>query len=353
MSIAESAKIEHTFLPSLNESYTDGAIISIIIDCYFGLNYIKKSIESVHCQEYRNVELLIINNGANNEISKYLEDIYVESKNTALIIFKENQFSWDDTEITNAICWNAGLIHCKGEIVSHLSYDDAYSPNYAGKMVKLFNENPGCMTAQPLIISVNALGDVNNDSNLLLCNNRPRYIEGRKVALDFIKGSPERMFCAPGGCLAIRKNLLLKYNGFEQGFDIFQLLKYGIFGDIGFDSEAILYWRHHDNQTNRLLSDKGYIELRNFKRDIKQSDIINIWSKNFSLGELRLLKVYFKTELTKLPFKRVQYMVSHKNLFGLFLVFFHTARECPELLFKTILHSILLPCRIVVNIFRR
>ena len=353
MSITESAKVEHRFLPSLNESYTDGIIITIIIDCYFGLNYIKKSIESVHRQEYRNVELIIVNNGANIEISKYLEDIYAKSKNTALVIFKENQFSWDDAEITNAICWNAALIHCRGEIVSHLSYDDMYSANYAGKMAKLFNENPGCMTAQPLVVSINSSGDINKNSNLLLHNNRPRYKEGKQVALDFIQGSPKKMFSAPGGCLAIRKKLLLKYNGFEQGFDIFQLLKYGIFGDIGFDSGAILYWRHHDKQTNRQLSDRGYIDLRNYKRDIKQSDIINIWKSVFSLHEVDLLKKYFKSELTKLPFKKVRYMVYHKNVFGLFFVFFHTAKECPELLFKVILFSILLPGRIVLNKFRR
>ena len=127
MSITELSKVKYKFLPSLRESYNDGIIISIIIDCYFGLNYIKKSIESVHRQEYNNVELMLINNGADVEISKYLAYVHENSKNTALVIFKENQFSWEDRERTVAICWNAGLIHCKGEIVSHLSYDDMYS----------------------------------------------------------------------------------------------------------------------------------------------------------------------------------------------------------------------------------
>ena len=137
MSIVESSKVKHRFSPPVRESYDDGLVISIIIDCYHGLNYIKESIGSVLRQEYNNVELMLIDNGADVEISKYLAYVHSNNKNTALVTFKENQFSWNDREKTVAICWNAGLIHCKGEIVSHLSYDDMFSKNYAGKMAKL------------------------------------------------------------------------------------------------------------------------------------------------------------------------------------------------------------------------
>ena len=65
MSIVESSKVKHSFSPSLRESYNDEIIISIIIDCYHGLNYIKESIESVIRQEHKNVELMLIDNGAN------------------------------------------------------------------------------------------------------------------------------------------------------------------------------------------------------------------------------------------------------------------------------------------------
>ena len=72
MSIVEASKVKHSFFPSLRESYNDEIIISIIIDCYHGLNYIKESIGSVLRQEYNNVELMLIDNGADVEISKYL-----------------------------------------------------------------------------------------------------------------------------------------------------------------------------------------------------------------------------------------------------------------------------------------
>ena len=349
MSIVESSKVKHKFSPSIKESYDDGLIISIIIDCYFHLNYIKESVQSVLDQEYNNVELMLIDNGANTEISEYLSYVHLNNKNTALVTFQENQFSWDDPEIPVAICWNAGLIHSKGEVISHLSYDDMFSKNYSTKMVQLFDENPDCMTAGPLPISINSSGNINLEKDYLKSNNRPRYSDGKKVALDFIQGSPQKMFGAPGEIFAIRKSLLLKYSGFEQGIDILQILKYAINGSIGFDSEAHVYWRHHDQQTNRLVLDKKPINVKNLKLVIKRSDIINIWSKSFSFGEVKLLEKYLKNKLALIPLQVAKLMINNRKLFGLLLVFFYTAKQSPKNLGRTILYSISYTIKLLFN----
>ena len=354
MSISESSKVDHQFYPSINEIYDDGMIISVILDCFHQLEYVKQSVTSVLKQDYNNVELMLIDNGASNDISKYLKEIHANHKNTSLIVYKENQFLWNDRDKSIRVCWNGGLKYCKGEIVSHLSYDDMFSKNYAGKMVKLFEDNPNCVTAGPLPVSIDSSGDLNKamddgGKDFLESNKRPTYIEGRKVALDFIQGSPKRMFGSPGEIFAIKKSLLLKYDGFEQGIDILQILKYAIHGDIGFDPEAYVYWRRHDSQMNVMLEKKGHINVRDFKRMIKRSNIINIWKSHFSLSEVKLLEVYIKNQIRKNPLFMSRSMIANKNLYGLLLVFFHTARECPEMLFKTILHSISFSGRIVLH----
>jgi len=353
MSISESLKVEHQFCPPLKEIYDEGLIISVILDCFYGLEYIKQSVQSVITQDYKNVELMLIDNGASDDISSYLKEIHANNKNTSLISYKENQFSWSDREINISICWNAGLNYCRGEIITHLSYDDMFSKNYAGKMVKLFEDNANCMTAGPLPISINSSGERNMSSNFLLSNTRPRYAEGKKVALDYVRFSPEKMFSAPGEVLAIRKSVLLQYSGFEQGIDILQILKYAIHGDIGFDPEAHVYWRHHALQSNRQASAKGHIDVSFLKRVYKRSNIVNIWKENFSLSEVSLLENFLKHSLTRIPLSKAQNMVFDKNLYGLFLVFFYTARECPEMLVKTIWHSIGVASRIVLNKIKR
>ena len=124
MSIEEALKVEHQLIRPIKEKYNDGLIISVILDCFYGLEFVKQSIQSVIDQEYNNVELMLVNNGASKEVTAYLYEIHAKNKNTSLIIFKENQFSWTDREKPVTICWNVALYYSKGEVITHLAYDD-------------------------------------------------------------------------------------------------------------------------------------------------------------------------------------------------------------------------------------
>ena len=54
--IEESKKSEYSYLPPIQEKYAfDDLIISIIIDCYYGLDLVKQSVQSVLNQDYRNI----------------------------------------------------------------------------------------------------------------------------------------------------------------------------------------------------------------------------------------------------------------------------------------------------------
>ena len=67
--IEESKQSEYSYLPPIQEKYAfDDLIISIIIDCYYGLDLEKQSVQSVLNQDYRNIELIIIDNGASKAI---------------------------------------------------------------------------------------------------------------------------------------------------------------------------------------------------------------------------------------------------------------------------------------------
>ena len=249
--IEESKKSEYTYLPPIQEKYAfNDLIISIVIDCYYGLDLVKQAVRSVLDQDYRNVELVIIDNGAKEDVSEYIYNVYKNYPNIGLIKFKENQFSWDDTEKLAVICWNAALLNCKGDIVRRLSYDDMLSYDCCSRMAKLFTDNDNCVTAGPLPVSIDINGKVNEEfsERLRLGNKRTKYIAGKELALDFIQGSPNKYFGAPGGVLFVKKETLMQYGGFDRASDITEVIKFAIHGDSGFDPEAKLYWRHHSNQ---------------------------------------------------------------------------------------------------------
>ena len=111
-SIDEAKQSNYRYLPPKNELYSpDLPIVTIIIDCYYKLDLVKQSVQSILNQDYHNVELLLIDNGAEDLVSDYIRQVYEKEKNVALVKFKENQFSWSDTQKTVVICWNIGVLH--------------------------------------------------------------------------------------------------------------------------------------------------------------------------------------------------------------------------------------------------
>ena len=170
-SIEESEKYDsdYKYLPPIISDYKNGEeIFSIIIDCYYGLELLKEAIKSVLNQSYSNVELILIDNGAKSDVSKYIYNIYKNNKNTALIKFNKNQFSWNDTEKMVVICWNIGVKHSKGNVIRHLAYEDMLSLDCIERMSKLFSNNTNCITAAPLPVSVDINGNINKEiSNLM------------------------------------------------------------------------------------------------------------------------------------------------------------------------------------------
>ena len=342
--IEESKKSEYSYLPPIQEKYAfDDLIISIIIDCYYGLDLVKQSVQSVLNQDYRNIELIIVDNGAKEDVSEYLYSIYKKNTNIGLIKFKENQFSWDDTERTAVICWNAALLNCKGDIVSHLSYDDMLSYDCCSRMAKLFTDNDNCVTAGPLPVSIDINGNINKEfsDRLKFGNRRPRYIDGKKLALDHIDGSPNKYLAAPGGVLFIKKDTLIQCGGFDRASDITQVIKFAIHGDSGFDPKAKLFWRHHDTQLNKLAKNRGVVWCSDLLKVVKTENIIEIWERLFTQDQVKLLHKFIKSSSRKDASNVAIEALRNKEPIVFFTVIRNIANNCPYCLFYALWFSLL------------
>ena len=341
--IEESKKSEYSYLPPIQEKYAfDDLIISIIIDCYYGLDLVKQSVQSVLNQDYRNIELIIVDNGAKEDVSEYLYSIYKKNTNIGLIKFKENQFSWDDTERTAVICWNAALLNCKGDIVSHLSYDDMLSYDCCSRMAKLFTDNDNCVTAGPLPVSIDINGNINKEfsDRLKFGNRRPRYIDGKKLALDHIDGSPNKYLAAPGGVLFIKKDTLIQCGGFDRASDITQVIKFAIHGDSGFDPKAKLFWRHHDAQLNKLAKNRGVVWCSDLLKVVKTENIIEIWERLFTQDQVKLLHKFIKSSSRKDASNVAIEALRNKEPIVFFTVIKNIANNCPYSLFYALWFSL-------------
>lgn len=72
--------------------------ISVIIPVYNGKKYIKTSIESVLDQPYKDIEVIVINDGSQDESLQIAENIANKDKRVR-IINQENQGVWSYVKI--------------------------------------------------------------------------------------------------------------------------------------------------------------------------------------------------------------------------------------------------------------
>ncbi|MBR6514810.1 MAG: glycosyltransferase [Clostridia bacterium] len=105
-------------------------LVSIIIPVYNGANYMREAIDSALGQTYKNIEVIVVNDGSRDEGET---DRVARSYGDKIrYIHKENG------GVSTAL--NEGIRNMKGEYFSWLSHDDAYTPDKVEKQIRLLSE---------------------------------------------------------------------------------------------------------------------------------------------------------------------------------------------------------------------
>lgn len=93
--------------------------VSIVIPVYNGADFLKQAIESALNQTYENIEVIVVNDGSND--NGETEKISLSYNN------RIRYFSKPNGGVATAL--NLGIEKMRGEYFSWLSHDDLYSPN--------------------------------------------------------------------------------------------------------------------------------------------------------------------------------------------------------------------------------
>ena len=107
-------------------------LVSIVIPVYNGSNYLKEAIDSALAQTYKNIEILVINDGSND--SNKTEKI-AQSFQCKIRYFKK-----ENGGVSSAL--NMGIEKMKGAYFSWLSHDDLYKPYKIKNQIDFINLNP-------------------------------------------------------------------------------------------------------------------------------------------------------------------------------------------------------------------
>ena len=108
----------------------NNALVSIVINCYNGEKYLRKSIESVLDQSYQNFELIFWDNQSTDQ-SKNIIQSYQD---------KRIKYFYSPNYTTLYQARNLALKECKGDFVCFLDVDDYFLKNKIAKQLLYFND---------------------------------------------------------------------------------------------------------------------------------------------------------------------------------------------------------------------
>lgn len=106
-------------------------LISVILPIYNVEKYLRRSIESVIKQKYKNLEIILVNDGSSDSSPNICEE-YKEKDKRITVIHKENG------GLSSAR--NAGVDRAKGEIIAFLDADDFISNEFLWELFRIMNK---------------------------------------------------------------------------------------------------------------------------------------------------------------------------------------------------------------------
>ena len=286
-------------------------MFTIITFAYSNLELLKKTINSFIEQSYKNIEIIIVDNGSVNDVKKYLVSLK-KDKRIKIIELKKNVFSFNDPELITQYCGSLALNETKGKYILFQSYDDPISNDYIQKMVNLFESNPKCMSAAGLPVNLDIKDQINfSDIYERKSNYRNKYMSGRELAKICIEGK-NKFFSAPGTIFSFRTDFFKRYGGFKhKAIEVSHLYGMVPFGETGFDQTAYSFWRRHPNQFHLELEKNFYSPINYYMDFILNSNFLKNW-RLISDKDANFMKRKLLEHITM-----VHIRVSVKSLFSL------------------------------------
>lgn len=123
-------------------------LVSIILPTYNRASYLKKSINSVLSQTYKNFELIIVNDRSADNTAEVVSGLMAQDDRVKLIVNETN------TGLVKSL--NQGVRAARGEYIARIDDDDLWhNKEKLAKQVQFMESNPACVLVGGGVIRVN------------------------------------------------------------------------------------------------------------------------------------------------------------------------------------------------------
>ena len=264
----------------------DEPLVSIIILNYNGINDLEKCFESLYNLNYKNVELILVDNKSQDKSVELIKNKYADVK---LYELKKN-FGFAEGN-------NKGMVHANGEYVALLNMDTWVDPNWLTELVKAAQSSEKIGIVGSKIYYYYDRKTVNFAGSS--CDKYGNTVQiGAKTVENelFNKQEQKKTFFACGASMLFKRELYNKIKLFDPSYfmyfeDVDFCWRAWIFGyDVIYVPTSIIY--HKINRIRENFPKIIYMAQRNKLRTIL---------KNYELKSLiKILPNYFYLRLKEI-----------------------------------------------------
>lgn len=227
------------------------SLVSIIIPTYNRFNYILDALKSVLNQTYKNIEVIIIDDGSKDNTKKIVEEyIKLNKLNNVYYFYKENGGV--------ATARNFGIEKSSGELIAFLDSDDIWREEKISKQIEFFKN--------PKVGLVHSHYSIMKESGEIITNKSIKQSEFngymyQKMRLHNLVGT---------STVVIRKECIDKVGFFEgeyspaEDYDLW--LRISKEYEFGYISESLVYYREFSSENisrNLVKLENGVIKILN------------------------------------------------------------------------------------------
>ena len=265
-------------------------LISVVIPNYNRENLIVEALESVKAQDYRPIELIVVDDGSTDNSVTVVKDWIKnnESKNFyGLLIEQENK--------GGNVARNTGISYASAEYIAFLDSDDLWKPGKLSKQLDvLINEvSAGAVYC--------GLEHVEAQTAKLISTSNRTYAQGNILSQILISD-----ITAPTSCYMVKSKVFKKVGSFDeelqarQDWDMWIRIasKYNIFAI----EENLVSYRHHTGErtaSNPQKEINAYARIREKYKSLLLDQDASVRKKADSAYYKRMARVYFHHKISR------------------------------------------------------
>lgn len=286
----------------------DSPLVSVIITTYGRPKFLKNAIESVLCQSYKNLEIIVVDDNIEKSIEREATENLIKNNFQTIKYIKNKE--------NRGACFsrNVGINSSKGEYIAFLDDDDEFFREKIEKQlihlqkINLKDKKVSIISCQMRII---------NEEEKKIGVSKYNLLKEANDLKDFLNG----VYISGTSSLLIEKKALLKVNGFseiescQEALLILKLLENG-YKFSSLKEELVLYRKHNNGNIGK--SSKARKGQKKYLEKIYNSIETNIDKRNQKKAKLNYYYSLFLFELdeNKTEAIKIFYKICKINFFN-------------------------------------